>query len=411
MFLRLRAFRKVRSWWWPSQLFWNCNLGQKFCWEHVVPCVRSPRNRTWSVWILVNPKWLRWLVELAKESQRETNGKNLQMFTWDDCAVYGQLNSSGICETQKCKSTHSPRGHENLFYASLGDGTWTTYLEDTWWQSTYLESNTWCVFVSSDFLSSFLKIDLSLSINQLHILNCKLLQLDSVELILLGRNVTSITRNWAFNNVEIWVAKIDDSALICFAHLSVAAPTVLRVDIAAGEEIRDVMLVMSPDMSTNFSFELHPSLGENLCSWSCCRTRSPCAVSNDSVPEIGAVAWTTPKLSTVKRMLRSRITLESERMLRLSARKKRAKRDILHTSSTSSKICMWMHNLIQIQSSWTHSTLNTVNNIATNANVCRKSKSHARNGIRYHVSHAIQKTEHRMLCKDNKCKNFKYPMP
>ena len=274
-----------------------------------------------------------------------------------------------------------------------------------------IDHNTWCVFVSSDFLSSFLKIDLSLSINQLHNLNCKLLQLDSVELILLGRNVTSITRNWAFNNVEIWVANIDDWALICFAHLSVAAPTVLRVDIAAGEEIRDVMLVMSPDMSTNFSFELHPSLGENLCSWSCCRTRSPCDVSNDSVPEIGAVAWTTPKLSTVKRMLRSRITLESERMLRLSARNKRSKRDILHTSSTSSKICMWMHNLIQIQSSWTHSTLNTVNNIATNANVCRKSTSHARNGIRYHVSHAIRKTEHRMLCKDNKCKNFKYPMP
>ena len=27
---------------------------------------------------------------------------------------------------------HSPRGHEGLFYAGLGGGTWTTYLEDTW---------------------------------------------------------------------------------------------------------------------------------------------------------------------------------------------------------------------------------------------------------------------------------------
>ena len=56
----------------------------------------------------------------------------VQMLTWDDCAVYGQLSSSGICETQGCESTHSLRGHEGLFYAGMGDGTWTTYLEDTW---------------------------------------------------------------------------------------------------------------------------------------------------------------------------------------------------------------------------------------------------------------------------------------
>ena len=30
------------------------------------------------------------------------------------------------------ESTLSPRGHKGLFYAGLGDGTWTTYLEDTW---------------------------------------------------------------------------------------------------------------------------------------------------------------------------------------------------------------------------------------------------------------------------------------
>ena len=43
-----------------------------------------------------------------------------------------RLSSSGICETQECESTHSSRGHEDLLYAGLGDGTWTTYLEDTW---------------------------------------------------------------------------------------------------------------------------------------------------------------------------------------------------------------------------------------------------------------------------------------
>ena len=55
----------------------------------------------------------------------------VQMLTWDDCAVHGQLSSSGVCVTQGCESTHSPRGYEGLLYPGLGDGTWTTYLEDT----------------------------------------------------------------------------------------------------------------------------------------------------------------------------------------------------------------------------------------------------------------------------------------
>ena len=38
----------------------------------------------------------------------------------------------GFVKTQGCESTHSPRGHEGLLYASLGDGTWTTYREVTW---------------------------------------------------------------------------------------------------------------------------------------------------------------------------------------------------------------------------------------------------------------------------------------
>ena len=57
---------------------------------------------------------------------------NAQLLTWDDCAVHGQLSSSGIRETQGCESTNSPRGHEGLLYAGLGDGTWTTHLEGTW---------------------------------------------------------------------------------------------------------------------------------------------------------------------------------------------------------------------------------------------------------------------------------------
>ena len=54
-----------------------------------------------------------------------------QLLTWDDCAVHGQLSSSEIRETQGCESTHSPREHKGLFYACLGDETWTTHFEDT----------------------------------------------------------------------------------------------------------------------------------------------------------------------------------------------------------------------------------------------------------------------------------------
>ena len=42
--------------------------------------------------------------------------QNVQLLTWDDCAVHGQLSSSGIRETQGCESTHSPRGHECLLF-------------------------------------------------------------------------------------------------------------------------------------------------------------------------------------------------------------------------------------------------------------------------------------------------------
>ena len=56
----------------------------------------------------------------------------VQMLTWNDCVVHGQLSSSGIRETQGCESTPSPRGHEGPLCAGLDDGTWTTYLDGTW---------------------------------------------------------------------------------------------------------------------------------------------------------------------------------------------------------------------------------------------------------------------------------------
>ena len=62
--------------------------------------------------------------------------QDVQLLTWDDCALHGQFSSSVIRETQGCESTHSPRGHEGLFYAGLGYGTWTANLEGAWRLST-----------------------------------------------------------------------------------------------------------------------------------------------------------------------------------------------------------------------------------------------------------------------------------
>ena len=59
----------------------------------------------------------------------------VQMLSWNDCAVHGQLSSSGICVVKRkgaSRRTRHVRGHEGLLYAGLGDGTWTTYLEGTW---------------------------------------------------------------------------------------------------------------------------------------------------------------------------------------------------------------------------------------------------------------------------------------
>ena len=40
--------------------------------------------------------------------------QNVQLLTWNGCAVHGQLSRSGIRETQGCESTHLPHGHEGL---------------------------------------------------------------------------------------------------------------------------------------------------------------------------------------------------------------------------------------------------------------------------------------------------------
>ena len=47
--------------------------------------------------------------------------RDVQLLTWDDCSVRGQRNSSGIRGMQGCESTHSPRGHERVVHAGLGD--------------------------------------------------------------------------------------------------------------------------------------------------------------------------------------------------------------------------------------------------------------------------------------------------
>ena len=54
--------------------------------------------------------------------------RDVQLLTWDDCSVRGQRNSSGIRGMQGCESTHSPRGHERVVHAGLGDATWTAGL-------------------------------------------------------------------------------------------------------------------------------------------------------------------------------------------------------------------------------------------------------------------------------------------
>ena len=58
--------------------------------------------------------------------------QDVQLSFWCCCPVHGQCSSSGFRETKGCKSTNSSRGHENLFHAGLGNGTWTTHLEGAW---------------------------------------------------------------------------------------------------------------------------------------------------------------------------------------------------------------------------------------------------------------------------------------
>ena len=79
MFLVLRAFRKVRSWWWPMLIgletsktvavILELQFGSKVLSKtRGIPCKRFLRSRTWFVWLWVNSSWWHWLVQLTMES-------------------------------------------------------------------------------------------------------------------------------------------------------------------------------------------------------------------------------------------------------------------------------------------------------------------------------------------------------
>ena len=80
-------------------------------------------------------------------------------------------------------------------------------------------------------------------------MNCELLHLDSVELVLSAELPCSITRNVDFE-MQVLMLQHGD---FC-ERVSVAEPSVHRVGVAADEELRDLMLVMSPNISDDSFF-------------------------------------------------------------------------------------------------------------------------------------------------------------
>ena len=77
-----------------------------------IPCTRLPRSRT---------------------SQRETNGAKCAIAFLEQLIVLCTDSSAALGFVKKGASRRtSPRGHQGPLYASLGDGTWTTYSEGTW---------------------------------------------------------------------------------------------------------------------------------------------------------------------------------------------------------------------------------------------------------------------------------------
>ena len=114
MFLVLRAFRKVRSWWWgrrrqrPSQLLWNCSLVQRFCWKHVVSreCVfLEAEHGLFEFW------WFR-AADASWESLRGNRNERpmeqiVQMLTWYDCAELC-TDSSAALGFAKSKGANRP---------------------------------------------------------------------------------------------------------------------------------------------------------------------------------------------------------------------------------------------------------------------------------------------------------------
>ena len=67
----------------PSHLSWNCSF------------VKSSVENTWYPVHASSKKQ-----NMVCLSSGESELMALQMLTWDDCAVHGQLSSSGICETK-----------------------------------------------------------------------------------------------------------------------------------------------------------------------------------------------------------------------------------------------------------------------------------------------------------------------
>ena len=72
----------------------------------------------------MNPSWWHWLAELARESQRETNGATCATAHLErlSCA------SAGIREAQGRRHVDT-KVH---FMQAWANGTWTTHLEGAW---------------------------------------------------------------------------------------------------------------------------------------------------------------------------------------------------------------------------------------------------------------------------------------
>ena len=96
--------------------------------------MRLPRNRTWFC-LSSGESELMALVGGACEGYRNKRPmeQDVQLFSSGTIVLCTDSAAAlGFVKRKGCKSTHSSRGHENLFHADLGNGTWTTHLESAW---------------------------------------------------------------------------------------------------------------------------------------------------------------------------------------------------------------------------------------------------------------------------------------